>query len=216
MEGIIYKVQPYLENDRLLFVYTPKGRITLIAKGSQKLTSNHRILSQFLTRISFKETVGKSMYMLQEADMINDYPQIKKDYNQLEYAAATLSMLDQCVSDNDDHEPIYKDLVDILEHFQKELVIAFGFRLGKRLGYPLSLKPDGRIVKGFNVERGGLIYQGENLNLDLDLSLTTLLLKLIHLSYDTIEKIDEINFIKLKMCLIKYFEFHLDIRLKHI
>src|SRR5690606_42086701 len=103
-----------------------------------------------------------------------------------------------------------------LEHFQKELVIAFGFRLGKRLGYPLSLKPDGRIVKGFNIERGGLIYQGESLSVDLDLNLTTILLKLIHLSYDTIEKIDEINFIRLKMCLVKYYEYHLDIRLKHI
>jgi len=216
MEGIIYKVQPYLEHDRLLFVYSPKGKVTLIAKGSQKLTSTSRILSQFLTRITFKETDGKSMYILQDAEMMNDYPSIKRDYNQLEYAASILSMVDSCVSENDDHESIFKDLVEVLEHFQKELVIAFGFRLGKRLGYPLSLKPDGRIVKGFNIERGGLIYQGESLSVDLDLNLTTILLKLIHLSYDTIEKIDEINFIKLKMCLVKYYEYHLDIRLKHI
>src|SRR5690606_5228699 len=148
MEGIIYKVQPYLEHDRLLFVYSPKGKVTLIAKGSQKLTSNSRILSQFLTRITFKETDGKSMYILQDAEMMNDYPSIKRDYNQLEYAASILSMVDSCVSENDDHESIFKDLVEVLEHFQKELVIAFGFRLGKRLGYPLSLKPDGRIVKG--------------------------------------------------------------------
>jgi DNA repair protein RecO (recombination protein O) len=156
------------------------------------------------------------MYILQDAEMMNDYPSIKRDYNQLEYAASILSMVDSCVSENDDHESIFKDLVEVLEHFQKELVIAFGFRLGKRLGYPLSLKPDGRIVKGFNIERGGLIYQGESLSVDLDLNLTTILLKLIHLSYDTIEKIDEINFIKLKMCLVKYYEYHLDIRLKHI
>ena len=43
MEGLIYKVQPYQEHARLLFVYTPKGKKTLLAQGSQKLNSENRI-----------------------------------------------------------------------------------------------------------------------------------------------------------------------------
>ena len=88
------------------------------------------------------------MYILQDAEMMNDYPSIKRDYNQLEYAASILSMVDSCVSENDDHESIFKDLVEVLEHFQKELVIAFGFRLGKRLGYHFHLNLMVESLKG--------------------------------------------------------------------
>ncbi len=216
MEGIIYKTQSYLENDRLLFLYTPQGKITLIAKGSQKMTSLSRVLGQYLTQIEFKETTNRSMYSLVDGKILNDYQNIKNDYELTQSAAAILYMVDACVSDNEDHQPIYDELVEALKYFRQEVVLAFGFRLAKRLGYPLSLKPDGRQVKGFNLEQGSLVYIGENTTVDLDVSLTTILLKLIHLSYDTIEKIESINLLKLKKCLIRYYEHHLDTHLRHL
>ena len=48
MEGIIYKIQPYLESSRLLFVYTQQGKMTLLAKGAQKeiLAAQERALKE--------------------------------------------------------------------------------------------------------------------------------------------------------------------------
>ena len=77
MEGIVYKVQSYLESSKLLFTYTPKGKITLIAKGAQKLNSNDRILGQYLNHISFEEMPGKEMYTLKSAKLIHDFAHIK-------------------------------------------------------------------------------------------------------------------------------------------
>ncbi len=216
MEGLIYKTQPYLENDRLLFLYTPQGKITLIAKGSQKMTSSARVLGQYLTQIEFKETPNRAMYSLVDGKILNDYQMIKNDYDLAQYAAAMLYMVDSCVADTDRHDEIYKDLIDTLHQFKPEMVLAFGFRLVKRLGFPMSLKPDGRVVKGFNIQLGSLVYQDEPYLVDLDLGLTTLLLKLIHLSYDTIDKIENISFLKLKTCLIRYYEHHLDTHLRHL
>ena len=51
IEGLIYKVMPYLESNRLLYTYTPLGKVTLHAKGAQKMTSQLRVASQYLTHI---------------------------------------------------------------------------------------------------------------------------------------------------------------------
>ena len=78
MEGIIYKTQPYQEHARLLFVYTNKGKKTLLAQGSQKLNNSNRILAQFLTHIEFKENT-KSFFTLSEAKILNDFKELKED-----------------------------------------------------------------------------------------------------------------------------------------
>src|SRR5690606_24657092 len=185
-------------------------------KGSQKMTSSARVLGQYLTKIEFKETPNKAMYSLIDGSILNDYQTIKNDYDLASYAAAMLYMIDACVADTDRHQEIYQDLIGALQTFRPEMVLAFGFRLVKRLGFPMSLKPDGRVVKGFNLQMGSLIYEDEPYLVDLDLGLTTLLLKLIHLSYDTIDKMENINFLKLKTCLLRYYEHHLDTRLRHL
>ena len=59
MIGLIYKTQPYQETNRMLFVYTKKGKKTLIARGSQRLSSELRLISQYLNLIEFYDN-GKN------------------------------------------------------------------------------------------------------------------------------------------------------------
>ena len=55
MEGIIYKVLDYQENNKLLYLITKEGKKTLVAKNSQALNSQTRVLSQYLTKIKFED-----------------------------------------------------------------------------------------------------------------------------------------------------------------
>ncbi len=210
VQGVVTKVQSYLENDRLVFVYTKSGKLTLIAKGSQKVTSDLRILAQYLTFIEFKEVKHKNMYVLMEGKIIDSFESIKKDYQSLELASIMFDLVNHFVSENDNHETIFELLKDGLFHFSRESVLSFGFKLLKYLGYQMSLKPDGRKVKGFNLKTASLVYVGEKSELDLSLELTTILLKLSYLSYDKIEKIEDYNFIKLKSFMYDFYEYHTD------
>ncbi|WP_025725205.1 DNA repair protein RecO [Acholeplasma granularum] len=212
MEGIVYKQQSYLENDRLVFVYTPKGRITLIAKGSQKVTSNLRNVAQYLNLITFDEKPNKVMYTLINAKVINNFLSLKNDYKKLEQASILFDLL-SFVSDNDMHEKIYLIIKDALLKFSKESVLSFGFKLLKHLGYPMNLKPDGRIVKGFNINIGSLVYENTPLISNIDVELTTELIKSTFLPYEQLPSLDDYTYEKLKKFMYDYYEHHTDIKI---
>lgn len=212
MEGIVYKQQSYLENDRLLFVYTEYGRITLVAKGSQKMTSPIRNVAQYLNLIEFKEVPYKTMYTLMEGKTINDYISIKSNYDDVIQASILFDLL-TLVADNDRHEMIYKLLKGALENFSQLSVLSFGFKLLKYLGYQISLRPDGRRVKGVNIQTGSIVYEKDPYVAHINVEQTTMLVHLIYQPYDKIGPIDEKNYEALKQFMYDYYEYHTDHKL---
>lgn len=217
MEGIIYRVQPYQEHARLLFTYTPQGKVTLIARGSQKLNASVRVIAQYLTRITFKESKDKSMFTLSEPSLINDYQHIKDDYHQTQSAALMLEIIDKCIVHETFHQAIYDTLNEALEAPDLTLsAIAFSLKMLVPLGVGLDLKPDGRTIKGVSVEKGGLVYENESSPIDLDVKEATPLLKLYYLPYNE-HGIYEIDTLKaIKNFIQRYYEYHLQTTLKNL
>lgn len=216
MEGIIYKVQPYQEHARLLFVYTEQGKKTLLAQGSQKVNHPHRILAQYLTHITFKDN-QKSFFILSEATIINDYRRLKENYDETKSAALILEIIDLFMVDQYNHFIIFQELILALEapHIH-EASLSFALKMLKPLGYELNLKLDGRIVKGINIEKGSIVYQMEPDIIDLDVKEATLVLKLMHLPYQDLEVIPKEMFTKIKTFILKYYQFHLQTTLKNL
>ncbi len=217
MEGIVYKVQPYQESARLLFTYTPFGKVTLIAKGSQKLNASSRVMAQFLTKITFKEHLNKSMYTLADATLIDDYQAIKDDYHHTQSAALMLEIIDKFIVHDVNHEAIYKTLNDALIAPNIDVAsLSFSLKMLRPLGLDIDLKPDGRLVRGVSVEKGGLIYDGEEGFIDLDVKAATPLLKLTYLPYNEhgIYEIDTLN--DIKSFIQKYYQYHLQTTLKNL
>ena len=216
MEGIIYKVQPYQEHGRLLFTYTPEGKVTLLAQGSQKMNHVNRILAQFLTKISFKE--GKKSFLpLQEAKIIDDYKHIKDDFKETKCAALMLEIIDHLVVDNADHMLIFHELDLALNAEHLELSsLSFAIKMMKELGYELDLSPDGRSVKGVSVQRGSLIYQNESDPIDLETKDAILLLKLSVMPYAMLHELKDLPLDKIKTFVFKYYDFHLQTTLKNL
>lgn len=214
LEGIIYKTQSYLENDRLLFVYTRQGKITLIAKGAQKLKSNARTLAQYLTQISFQETPRKSMYSLREAKTLNHFEYIKQEYFKIQQAASMLDLINQLVMPHDAHDKIYRHLLDALNYFSVQSVLSFFVKMLQLLGYHLSLNPDGRIIKGYSVRASRLIYEEEHEAIDLNVRQTKELLKLTLLSYDRIDEVNQDDLAIIKQMIKDYYQYHLQTTLK--
>ncbi len=216
MEGLIYKVQSYQEHARLLFVYTPKGKKTLLAQGSQKLNSQNRILAQYLTQIEFKDQ-DKTFIRLSEAKIIDEFSKIKEDFNQTKQAALMLEIIDQLVVDAYHHQEIYQELIEALHTDHLEIAsLSFALKILKPLGYPLDLNADGRKVNGVNIENGGLIYHNESGIIDLDIKEAIVLLKLNFIPYQELELYEVETIQKIKEFILKYYQYHLQTTLKNL
>ncbi|MCF7930424.1 MAG: DNA repair protein RecO [Acholeplasmataceae bacterium] len=216
MEGIIYKVQPYQEHARLLFVYTKIGKKTLLAQGSQKLNHPNRILAQYLTQIEFKDQ-DKSFLTLSEAKIINDYEEIKEDYKLTKSAALMLEIIDTLIVDSYDHQEIYQSLIKALQSKQLEIAtLSFALKILRPLGYPLDLNADGRKVLGVNIEKGGLVYQGDSDIIDLDVKESIVLLKMNFIPYQDLEAYEIETIAKIKEFILKYYQYHLQSTLKNL
>lgn len=216
MEGIIYKVQAYKEHARLLFVYTPKGKITLQAQGAQKINHEQRILAQFLTHISFKEQ-PKSFYTLAEGKIINDFSEIKEDYVQTQSAALILEILDHFVVDDFVHEALFHEVILALS--QKDIrksSLSFILKMLKPLGYEIQMHADGRKVIGLNIETGMMIYEGSSDIIDLDVKDSIYILKYLKMPYQDLEDIPEDVYRRIKHFVLKYYQYHLQTTLKNL
>ncbi|HAX02858.1 MAG: DNA repair protein RecO [Tenericutes bacterium GWC2_34_14] len=215
MEGMIYKVQPYQEHGRLCFTYTEKGKVTLYAQGAQKVNHANRILAQFLTKISFKEGT-KSFLPLQEAAIINDYQHLKLDYKKTQAAALMLEIIDKVVVENANHGLIYHELCLALDAKSVEVSsLSFAIKMMQELGYGLSLKPDGRKVKGVSISKGVLIYQDEDEPIDLETKDAVTLLKLSVMPYDQLD-LEILDLNQIKEYTSKYYSYHLQTTLKNL
>ncbi|MFA5470489.1 MAG: DNA repair protein RecO [Acholeplasmataceae bacterium] len=217
MEGLIFKVQPYKETSRLLFVFTPVGKVTLVAKGAQKVTDKSRVISQYLTHISFKEQKDKSFYTMQEPKIINEFSILKADYHKTKQAALILEIIDQLMIDDLNYKDIFNDAILALnEKDIKVSSLSFALKVLKPLGYALNLDADGRQIIGLSIEKGGLVYQNEVFPIDLNTKDAIFLLKLYYLPYNEhgIYEIDILE--KIEFFIKKYYQYHLNVTLKHL
>ena len=217
MEGLIYKVQPYQESSRLLFVYTPKGKVTLMARGAQKLKEKSRVISQYLTHISFKEQPYKTFYTLSEPKLLNEYATLKNEYHKTKKAALILEIIDKLVVDQVDYQSIFDDMIKALNETDIYVSsLSFALKILKPLGVGLDLSADGRTIKGISVEKGGLVYQDEDEGYDLNTKDALSLLKLYYLPYEEQGIYELETLMRIGEFIKKYYQFHLYITLKHI
>ncbi|MDL2292674.1 DNA repair protein RecO [Acholeplasma sp. OttesenSCG-928-E16] len=212
MEGIIYKVQNYQENSKLVFVYTKSGKRTLVASGALKMNSNLRIMTQFLNHISFEES-KKMMFNLKNCELINDFSTIKNNYQLTKNSSTMLEVIDKLIYEDNEHEKIFNELILALNNNIETSYLTFLARILFYLGFAPNIKGNGKKVKGMSVEKGGIVYEDEYIALDLDYQETILFLRLIS-GYQT--KLDLSNDVleKLIYFLIKYYQYHLQISLK--
>jgi len=216
MIGLIYKTQPYQETNRMLFVYTKKGKKTLIARGSQRLSSELRLISQYLNLIEFYDN-GKKMQSLTDAKLLDDYQKIKKDFFKTKLVAAMLEAIDKVRDEEIDHELVLEELIkSINSNNLNAATLSFLIKLISQAGYAPNFEADGRVVRGFNLELGIIVYEKDVISIDLNVQETIILMKLLNLDVNDLEEIDQNHFESISQFIKKYYEYHLRVSLKNI
>lgn len=214
MDGIVYKTQSYQETSKLLFVYTKEGKKTLLAQGSQKMTSNIRMAAQYLTYIRFEDTKGKDFIKVYDLEILNDFQALKTSYASLALASVITETIQALLVDDTDAH-VFEDMIEVLEsNTLKEAVLKYLLRLLSVLGYPIILEGNGKKIKGFSMIYGRLIYQDEEHSVDLNEYETIHLLKLLKIPYQRLETLDDKDYQTLKHFIQKYYEYHLQYTIK--
>lgn len=215
LKALIYKVQPYGENGKLLFCYSRLGKVTLIARGSQKLNSDLRVLSQYLTEIEFEYQTFKTMMPLNKAKIINDFTSLKGNYYFIKEASLILDLINRVYIDNIYHDKVYDLAITALNSkYISEASLSFALKLTYYLGYGLELKGDGRKVIGLSLLKGGVVYQDENYFIDYNVDDTLLIFKLTYGNLTNIEQLDENKTKVFKDFVYNYYSSRVDINLK--
>src|SRR5258708_16354897 len=107
--GILIARKNYSESDRILVLFTRGfGRTTVIAKGVRKLKSRKRGHIEIFSLIKFQAVNGSSMDILTEAEIINDFSEVRGDLTKVSVAYFFLQIIGNLTLHNDQHLQLFE------------------------------------------------------------------------------------------------------------
>ncbi|WP_102400162.1 DNA repair protein RecO [Haloimpatiens massiliensis] len=146
-KAIILKTQDYKENDKIIWLFTEKiGKISAIAKGAKKNKS--KFLSSTLP-FCFGEFViyrGKSMYLINEVQIIHSFGEFLNDLEMLTYASYLNELIDIALLEEESNRELFRQVVTAYYLMKNKvgdveiLVRAFEIKLLSFTGYGLNFQ----------------------------------------------------------------------------
>lgn len=173
INGIILEVNAYQENDLLLKVLTrDHGLISLIGKGSQKMSAhNHYVpfnLYEFL--IDLKD--NKTLYVIKGAKLLNSY----YDDEKIKFLAFKNIIVNALIKNKDElDQEDYDNMFFILDNFNEKTMYCLGCLFFSRLLNKSGILPfvDGCVecgnekVIGISKQKGGFVCKNHAYEQDL-------------------------------------------------
>lgn len=211
--ALIYKVQDYGESSKLLFVYTPNGKYTFVAKGAKNYKNNFFSLADYFNLIEVELDLNKPMQTLKKGKLVNDYEDIKKDYNNFKIASKILNIIDKLLVNVSHHDRLFKLIINLLDYKDLELAyLSLLVKLTYSLGYRLTFNNED--ILGFNLHLGRTITNSKEAPTDLDLTLT-LYLKILYYGKEESE-VDKSIIHQLLKFIKEYYLYHLDYNIDNL
>lgn len=165
VKGIVCKTLDYKDSSKILYIYTDKGNVSVVARGVKKLNNVNRFLSQVGNMISFTKTKGE-FPTLKEGELVNDYPNIQLDLETYTFVTHILELLNGTIDEHSNHVKMFHFIERILTLFNKgidseTLSFIFELKLLYFLGYGVNFKSCQRCGKQddlvYSISDGGLI-----------------------------------------------------------
>lgn len=142
IDGIVIGEYPFEESSKIIKVFTKGGVVDIIAKGAKKLKSPFFSVTTKLSYGIFNITYKKDgLSKLMDADIINDFRNIKKDIVKTGYATYITELFDKVYKheNNSNLFDLYVQGLEKIESGYDPMVITNIIRL-KLLDY-LGIKP---------------------------------------------------------------------------
>ena len=164
-EAIVLRSLDYKDSSKILYLYSDEGLKSVIAHSVKKMNSINRFLSQNGTLIRLNYT--KSDFpSLKEGELVNDYPNIKKDLVSYTYMNHLMELIGNTIPEDSDHVKLYSFIKRLFLLFDKGidpemLSFIFELKLLYFLGYGLNFRECNICSKKddlvFSIDNGGLV-----------------------------------------------------------
>ena len=119
IEGIVISEYPFEESSKIIKIFTRDGIIDVIAKGAKKLKSPFFSVTSKLSfgifNITYKEN---NLSKLVDADILNDYRNIKKDIIRVSYATYITELITK-VYKHENNTSIYELYLQCLDKIRE-------------------------------------------------------------------------------------------------
>lgn len=144
-EILVVKEVSYKENDKILHALTrTNGKIQLLSRGSKKSNSPLINVSQLFAHSKCTMTKSRDMFIITNADLINNFFNLKNNMDAFFYGNYVLELISYVAQENDYDYRLFDMTVAVLYHLSKltsgfdKLIGAYELKLVSMLGY----KPD--------------------------------------------------------------------------
>lgn len=140
-EAVVLRHIPLGEADRILTLYTPDmGKVRAVAKGVRRVKSRLGGHLELLNRVSVALYEGKSLDVVTEAQVVQNFRAIREDLEPLSRAMYVAELVDGFTSERSPSQAIYTLLVDGLAELEKAaphdlLMRYFEMRVLEYAGY---------------------------------------------------------------------------------
>lgn len=142
-EGIIIKRNNYAEADRILTVFTKyHGKIRVKAVGIRKISSRRAAHVELLNHCCLNLYRGKTYPILTEVQSVDNFPQIKNDFNKIGLAFHLCELIDGLCPENQENQQVFFLFKNILTQLSQASsrqssahIDQFELQLLRLLGY---------------------------------------------------------------------------------
>lgn len=127
IEGIVLNSKDYSDTSKILDIFTKEyGVIGVLAKGCKSLKSKLRSVTDKFTYATFTIYYKKDkLSLLNEASIINNFSNLKKDIEKISYASFLLDLTNQVYKqsfEQDLYDLLINALIKINEHFNPFII----------------------------------------------------------------------------------------------
>ncbi len=137
-EGIVLKSSDYKENDKIIYLITENGKMSVILKSAKKINSKTFGYSHELIKLSY----GSSKNYLTTGNVLNNYTFIKTNLNVLNSALIISEVSYSLIDHINDYKLFYNflnDIFDRLNNGQNHKILEIIFRI--KVLYLLGIAP---------------------------------------------------------------------------
>ncbi len=219
IEGIVLKSLSFKESSEIVYLYTKEGIKSVIVKGAKRFKSNKRTFCTPLTRVN-AITNNSEFPTLIDYSILDDYLVLKNDLKKSLWSQYLLGILSK-IEEISFNEQVYNMLVKALELAKTKdieiLVLTVLIKLTKAYGINPNLKTCiicGSIeTKFFSISDGGALCDNHNSQDIYDKAMLNIIKELYYIDINDLDNINYTNIEELYDCIIKYYEWHLNIKL---
>lgn len=135
-EGIVIKRKNFGEADRILTLFTLKfGKIKILAKGVRRITSRRGPNIELFNQVELSIHQGKTFDLLTEAQVINTFPELRKNLDLVGLAFHICEIVDGLCPEHQSHPRVYEMMLEVFNELDHGLVQTFEKNLLQELGY---------------------------------------------------------------------------------